>query len=223
MPSLVRDLIQFAVAHVRWTASFRRVWVALAVIATLGVAAALLPGKADDRIRYCGLALQLLGVGTVLVLLREKTETFGRSSFVGYIRERLAARPRFRPPNRTVTVSGISSSFATGSAHASVWRNPATAASPDERLAMLEGNIETLRKDLEWHAQQARQASESLRSELNTERQGRQEAVASVALKLDRFGAGGLHIEAIGLFWLFLGIIMATVPTELATLLGLAQ
>jgi hypothetical protein len=88
---------------------------------------------------------------------------------------------------------------------------------------MLESNAETLRGDLEWHAQQARSVSERLRSELDTEREARRSAVTSVEQRLERFGAGALHIEAAGLFWLVLGIVLATIPVELARFVGLQQ
>jgi uncharacterized protein YjeT (DUF2065 family) len=219
--SLLSDIARYVVALGRWLGSFHRIWLALAVPCGALALSALIPAKPDDQLRYCGLALQLLGVGTVIALLRDKSATFGRLGFLAYFRERFAARPRFRPPTTTISVSGVSSSSAVGNAHGFAWHGPAPAASPDERITMLEHNVETLRKNLDWHSQQYRQADAQLQTELSAERQSRQASVAAVEQRLERFGASGLHIEAAGLFWLVLGIILATIPSEIAKLLGL--
>ena len=223
MRSLLLDLLRYSVAYGRWIASFRRLWIAFAVVAIAAALSALLPGKAEDQIRYCGLALQLFGVGTVVLLLKDKTATFGRPGLLAYLRERLAARPRFRAQPQSVTLSGAECRSTAGVLRGSVWQGTPAGASAEDRLMALEQNAETLRKDLEWHASQARQASEQLRTELTSERQEREAKVTDVSRRLERLGAGGLHIEAAGLFWLILGIVLATVPHETAKLLGLAQ
>ena len=223
MPSFFVDIVRYLAAYPRWIGSFGRIWVALAAVCIAVALSALIPAKAEDQIRYSGLMLQLLGVGTVVALLRDKAEAFGRLGLIGYLRERFAARPRFRPTSHTIALSGVASASAAGSAHLSMWRNPDAAATVENRLAMLEGNAETLRQDLAWHSQQARQVSGQLEAELNAERKERLSTVGAVEQRLDKFGAGGLHVEASGLFWLILGIILATIPLEVAKLLGLAQ
>lgn len=221
MQSLLIDIARYVVALARWLCTFRRIWIALAVpCATLAVSM-LLPYKADDQLRYCGLVLQLLGVGTVVFLLRDKSATFDHLGIRSYFRERLAARPRFRPPTKTISLSGVSCSTSVGSAHGLAWFSPSSFASSDERLVMLERNFETLRENLDLQSQQYREADAKLHTELGVERQSRQASVTVVEQRLERFGASGLHIEAAGLFWLVLGIILATVPSELAKLLGM--
>jgi hypothetical protein len=38
-------------------------------------------------------------------------------------------------------------------------------------------------------------------------------------VQLEKLGAGGLHIEMMGVFWLVLGVVLATVPGEIAAVL----
>ena len=223
MPPLITDTSRFIVAYARWIGSFRRIWAALAVVLVAAALSALIPAKPEDQIRYCGLALQLLGVGTVLALLTDKTVMFGRLGPLEYLRERFAARPRFRPRSHTISLSGVASATATGSARLSTWRGSVSSATVEERLSALEGNTETLRQDLQWNAQQAQQASEKLQTELRAERLTRQSSVTAVEQRLEKLGAGGLHIEAAGLLWLILGTVLATIPLELARLFGLTQ
>ena len=223
MPTLLADIARFVIAYAKWVSSFRRIWVALGVVAVAAALSALIPAKPEDQIRYCGLLLQLLGVGTVVALLADKTTTFGRLGPLAYLRERISARPRFRPQSQTIALSGVAASTAIGSAHLSVWRNPAAGASVEDRLAAMEGNVEGLKQDLQWNAQQNRQVSDQLRTQMDTERATRQSSVTAVEQRLERFGAGGLHIEAAGLLWLVVGIVLATVPLEIAKLFGLVQ
>jgi len=60
----------------------RRVWFPLAAVALVLFAASLVPIAVEDRIRYCGLAFQLLGILTVVSGLRSKRRLFNRPSFI---------------------------------------------------------------------------------------------------------------------------------------------
>jgi hypothetical protein len=200
-----------------------RLWGTAAVILLVAATCALLPGKPDDQIRYCGLILQLLGVGTVVALLQDKTRTMGKLGLLAHLQGKWATRPSFRPKTQIISVGGIASSTSFGSAHASVWRRASESDSDQDRIAILEANTESLRDNIVWHAKQTEQTSQRLSTELDEERKARGQSVSAVESKLDKLGAGGLHIEAAGLFWLLLGLVLATIPTEVATLLGLAQ
>jgi len=51
------------------------------------------------------------------------------------------------------------------------------------------------------------------------ERRARDEADAQIREQLESFSVGGLHLESMGLVWLFVGITLATLPGEIASLL----
>ena len=219
MPSFLVDIRNWLVAIVRWLAQPWRAWGAVGVVVGVAAISWLLPGTPEDRIRYCGLALQLLGVATVVALLQDKRRTFNRQSLFKQLTQWLAARPRFRPTGHTISLSGVFTSSATGSATLSVWRHAAPSAPIEDRVAALEGNIETLKQDIESATKRSIESAGRLATELNTERQAREATDAAIRSQIEKFAAGGLHIEAAGLVWLILGIVLATVPAELANLL----
>jgi hypothetical protein len=51
---------------------------------------------------------------------------------------------------------------------------------------------------------------------LKSEREAREVATRELRTQLDTFGAGNLNIEAAGIFWLVLGVILATASPEVA-------
>ena len=54
---------------------------------------------------------------------------------------------------------------------------------------------------------------------MKDERRARGEADAQILEQLKSFSVGGLHLESMGLVWLFVGITLATLPGEIASLL----
>ena len=223
MLSFLVDIRSWFVAIFRWLVRAWRAWGAVGVVGGVAAISSLLPGTPEDRIRFCGLALQLLGVATVVALLQDKRRTFNRESLFEQLTQWLAARPRFRPKWHTISLSCVSTSSATGSANLSVWRRAAPSAPVEDRVSALEGNIETLKQDIESATERAVQSAGRLATELNTERQARDATDAAIRSQIEKFAAGGLHIEAAGLFWLILGIVFATIPAELAKLLELIK
>jgi len=74
--------------------------------------------------------------------------------------------------------------------------------------------IGRLRKDLnaELHALTARSEVESQERRSGDER---------ILAKLEEFSVGGLHVEAVGVAWIMIGLVLATAPDELSRLLAL--
>jgi hypothetical protein len=214
---LFRDLRRYIWAHVLWLAQLKKAWLCIAVLILVVIAAQALPGKHDDRLRYAGLVLQLLGVGTVAYLLRDKRATFNRKSMLSVLREWSAARPRFRPKAITLEVSSSVQTSTLGSARTKVWRRAQPNSSVEERLDVLEANLTTLQQEHSETTNDLRSASGRIADDLSAEKRSREEAMRLTNEKLEKFGAGGLHIEATGLVWLVAGIVLATIPAELAT------
>lgn len=223
MRSFLVDIRRWLAAIVRWLLQPWRAWVAVGVVIGVAAIASLLPGMPEDRIRYCGLALQLLGVATVVALLQDKRRTFNRQGLFEQFTQWFVARPRFRPKGQTISLSGVAASSATGSATLSVWRHAAPSAPVEDRVAALEGNIEALKRDIESTTKRTVDSASRLTEELNCERQARVATDSAIRSQLEKFAAGGLHIEAAGLAWLILGIVLATIPAELAKLLQLVK
>ena len=218
MLTLVRDIRVWIVANARWVVSAWRVWSALAVVAAIGAVALLLAERAEDAFRYSGLVLQLLGVATVVAVLRDKRRVFDRPSLIDHFKYWLTARPRFRPKPHVIAVSGVASAFAAGSATVTTWRECGVDAPLDERIAVLESNVATLRNELSVDRTRTREDATKVSTALGQEVHAREAADNTIRQRVEAFGAGGLHIEATGLFWLILGIVLATIPAEIAQL-----
>ena len=115
-------------------------------------------------------------------------------------------------------VANAAHAHASGNAKISIWRSPTAGATLEQRLLAVEANVEALRVDLSESTAQANKTLQKLNSDVQAERTERQNADREVTAKLEQLGAGGLHVEAAGLFWLVVGIVFATVPVELASL-----
>lgn len=216
MQYFLRDLSVWCVAVVSWFLDAWRVWAALAIVVVVALVSRLLPGSIEDEIRYSGLMLQLLGVATVVVALRDKRRIFGRPGLVENFRLWVAACPRLRRKQHTVSLSGVSTSCSTGSATLSSWKSCAANAPLSERIVALESNFEILKEQVTAENQRSREETTRLRTAIDSERVTREMSEDAIREKVEAFGAGGLHIEATGLFWLILGIVLATIPLEMA-------
>lgn len=219
MGTFLRNLWRYIFDHFRWIAIASPVWRTLGVVALVAAITSFLPGKIDDRIRYCGMTLELLGVLSVATGLREKRRLFKRPSLLEYFQQWLGRRPRWIRESHTVYATAAGSASAFGSARVSTWRGVPPDDTLEARVAAIEANLITLRDE---HANTVRQVGEEARiraEALASERRVRESAVTAIQTQLDTFGAGGLHIETAGLFWLFLGIVLATASTEVAWVL----
>ena len=218
MLALARDIQVWVVANARWVVSAWRVWSALAVVAAIGAVALLLAERTEDAIRYSGLVLQLLGAATVVAVLRDKRRVFDRPSLVDHLKNWLTARPRFRPRAQVIAVGGVGSAFASGTATVTTWRGCAADAPVEERVAVLESNVATLRKELWADRKRTREDATKVTTALDQEVRSREAADTAIRQRVEAFGAGGFHIEATGLFWLIVGIVLGTIPAEIAQL-----
>jgi len=219
MRSFLKNLWLWIKGNVRWIASASPVWGTVTVVALVAVIASFLPGKLDDRIRYCGMILELLGVFTVVAGLREKRRLFKRPNILEHLRQWLGRRPRWGARTQTVIVTGTGNLSVVGGAKISVRQGVAPDATLETRMAAIEANLETLRSELTETAKELNDKIRNSTEALDSERWKRESAVSALQTQLDTFGAGGLHIEAAGLFWLVLGVVLASAPTEVASIL----
>jgi hypothetical protein len=70
----------------RWLMKARRVWSPVLVAGGIVAVACLLPVRLEDRLRYGGLALELLGIATVILGIRGRRRLFNRPSLREHIR-----------------------------------------------------------------------------------------------------------------------------------------
>ena len=62
-----------------------------------------------------------------------------------------------------------------------------------------------------------------LAKDLPKEREERRQADEEIARQIEGLAVGGLHLEAVGLFWLTLGLLAANLPDEIARLMSLVR
>ena len=171
---------------------------------------------AVDPSAFAKLAFQLLGILTVVSGLRDKRRLFNRPSLLENIRRWLDRRPRWGAKPQTILVAGTGSISLSGTAKLSVWRGTPADGSIEARLAALEANLATLRTEQAETAKEYQEATRKTNEAVDAERRARESAVTTLRLQLEGLGAGGLHVEMMGVFWLVLGVVLATVPGEIA-------
>jgi hypothetical protein len=205
-------------ANAHWLAKARPLWVAFGFVLLVCVLSLLVPRTLNDRIRYCGWVLELSGISIVIVGLNEKLRLFNRPSLVGHVGNWLAERPQFSPRSRTVPLTGESMTLTGGFATLSVWSNPVDG-SVEARIGALESNVKSLKEMQGNTAKQIEEQKTMQDQALTAEREARKTAVQEVRATMETFGIGGLHMEAIGVFWLMLGATFATMSPEISTVL----
>ena len=220
---LIQDLKPWLRGLARWLMEARRAWFPLVVVALVLFAASLVPVPVADRIRYGGLVFQLLGILAVVSGLRNKRRLFNRPSLIEHVRRWLTRRPRWGARPQVVGAAAMLSASASVSAKASVWRGAKTDAPVEARLAALEANLLTLREEQTETAQELRQSARRTDEAVISERRARESAVTLLRSQLEGFGVGDLHVEMIGAFWLVLGVVLATIPSEIACALRWRQ
>ena len=168
-------------------------------------------------IRYAGTALQICGLGVVARGLSKVRKSFGRPSLgekvVAWFRQLGAA---FFPP-RLITAQGDMGGVAraTGEMRGVVVAGPD--ASLDRRVTILEDNFHRLREELDAKETQVRTELRTLKAAVVQEQRAREAEARRISSHMEDFAVGGLHLEFVGLTWLFLGVLGTSLPDDLVT------
>jgi hypothetical protein len=208
-------------ALVFWLRDAWRFWptrflVVVLVVTSIG---SQLPVTADDRVRYCGLALQLLGILIVVVGLVTRRRLFNHPSLADDMRGWLARRPRLGAKPRTTHFSGTGGFSFGGGGKVSSWIDVPPEASTEDRLAALEANVKSLKTEQAETAKELQEETRKLIEAVESERRMRESAVIDIRRQLGILGVGGLQLEWAGVFWLIFGVVLATLPNEIASCL----
>ena len=172
-------------------------------------------GADEAAIRITGMALQLLGILTVAWGIHTTRKEFGHPSIFTVWYQRLSRFPSFR--KRVVTVTGhitLPGMTVSGRGHASVSAGPG--ATIEARVQALEENLQIVHDRVSQTQNEMDHAFRKHSEALKQEEQVRDKEDQNIRAKLEATETGGLHISAMGAFWLFVGVIMSTVPVELA-------
>ena len=210
-PSRGRELVY-------WLGDAKHVWIS-AGTTVFALIVALRPGTREPCIRYTGLALQLMGIGTVIWGIRETRALFGYPS----IRTKIAAWFQRFPlwgHNSTVGATGMAVGLSGGkvqsrSKHGPIGPNPTLGA----RVAALEKNIDAIHDRIDATQKEFDSALTVVGNDIKAETQIRQDDGGEMRKALETMGTGGIHISVVGASWLLVGVVLTTAAPELADFL----
>lgn len=174
-----------------------------------------LPGTLDDRLRYGGLAFELLGVATIALGLSEKGRQFDRhlsSFFMGW----WASRPRFGKRSHVIAASANSIGIVGMSAKLSIWHGTPPDSTLNARVDALEKNLLNLRNEIDDTSKRLQEEERTRAEDIKAERLARESDRHQLTTRLDQFAAGGLHIEWMGMVWLVIGLVLGNISVEVA-------
>ena len=197
----------------RWLLEPWRIWL---TIGLLVLVLSPLPVSLDDRVRYGGLLFELLGIGTVAYGLSDKSRLFNRQGILDECRGWWSRRPRWEVTHHYLLTGDSLTVGVSGSGDLSFWHGTSAEASVETRVAVLEKNLEILKKQSRGTVNRLKEEIKTRNEALNCERQTREQAIGDIRTLLETFGAGGLNMERIGISWLLLGVIFASIPSEVA-------
>jgi hypothetical protein len=198
-------------------------WVAIGGIALAAVLGWITSTSASGAIRYAGTVLQVFGLLTIAVGLRHMRKLFGRPTVPRRVRDWFGRFAQaFRRPE-PVTLKGTAAGIAMVTGEARVRLGAGAGASLEQRLSVLESNLNQLQDELDAKICELRSKSDEMRNDLRREGEERRAADDTVSRRIEEVAIGGLHLEIVGLVWLMLGVIGASVPDEVAALIQLIR
>ena len=173
--------------------------------------------SSETTIRWAGMILQLLGIGTVILGIEETRRLFGRPNTIASSWHWLKRFPPFG--GRTITASihaTRSGRSASGRGYMPAKIDPN--ASIESRVEILEKNIERLHERISTTESEMDSRFRTQKQELEAEKNSRESEDRKVLAKLEATELGGVHISAMGAIWLFFGVILSSIPKELSVL-----
>lgn len=196
-----------------WLTEPKLLWLTLVVLIG-SFLCAFFPVTNEPRIRIVGLALQLFGVMTVAWGVSETRKLFGRPSIFSIALEWLKRFPPFR---RGIVLSAGTGEYSLEgfSAKANVWSNPGPNPSLEERVLIVEMNINNLRDRTSQIEQQVDEETRARQQAEISDRQAREQADQDTRHKLELTETGGLHISLMGILWLSVGLILSSMSNEI--------
>lgn len=197
-----------------WLSELRHFWLTIAVTG-IALFISLRPGTEEPVIRFSGLALQILGIGTVAWGISETRALFGRPSLFAVAKSWLL---RF-PPFHSGVVSGtanIDLGGLTMSGRGYSMDNAGPNATPEARIEVLEKNIGRVNERIDQTQREMDTEFRNADAALKQEEQARDAEDQAIRHKLETSETGGIHVTAMGALWLLVGVTLSTASLEIA-------
>lgn len=161
------------------------------------------------------MVLQLLGIGTVIWGIEETRKLFGHPSTMASLWQWLKRFPPFGGRTITASAHGTLPSLS-GSARGYVSARADPDARIESRVEVLEKNIEYLHKRISMTESEMDSKFRTQKQELEAEKNSRESEDRKVLAKLEATEMGGVYISAMGALWLFVGVVLSSIPEELS-------
>ena len=216
---MANALIDWSRKVLHWCRTDPLAWSTIVTLTPLALLAAVgglfLPWRTADLVRYAGLVLQLLGIGTVAKNLADRGVLFNLPRLRDLARRSLTTFPKWGIHATLNAAAGSATIVASGHVEASVWRGYANK-SAEERIEALIANVEELKSQVTRSVAALRAEHNSLQSALTSHREERVWEDAELRRLLTGIGISSVHLDAAGIIWLSLGVVLSTIPVELA-------
>ena len=199
-----------------WLAQPKLVWLTAAVL-LVALLAALRPSATEPGVRFTGLSLQCLGLLTVLYGIAQTRKLFQRPGLVNLAKVWFLSFPKMRPPAIAAKL-GINLGSLSMSGRASVRHLAGPNAGIEDRVRVLESNVEALERRADGLQDQIDRANRERAEALLAERESREKTVHGLAAMLEASETGALDVSLMGLIWLISGLVITTASPELGRL-----
>jgi hypothetical protein len=167
-----------------------------------------------DTSRYAGTFLQVFGIFTVAHGIRKTKQLFGRPPMWSVTKQWFARiRAAFSAPH-VISATGISSGGAVMSGRARGVMTPGPDTPLDQRVSFLEKGLADLRDELDATNRELHQRVDKAKADLDKEALERRDEAQRTRRQLEDLAVGGISIALMGLVWLLVGVVAASLPDD---------
>lgn len=203
----------------RALAWFRRARLALftALIIASALWVSMFYHQTEPSVRLFGLLLQLLGITSAAIGIRDTRRMFGKPSFLAQVRAWFNAIPIPWRRAAIISTSGSGTSSVSSKFMVQGWHGPGDTF--ESRLSAAEKNLQSLRNLMNRVKSEFDENVRDLSQRIRNESDTREEDDRQLHLKIEAASTDGLHLAAAGVVWLACGVTMSTAPNELLNLI----
>lgn len=189
---------------------------------TLWFGIGLLPfPNVEVQFRVAGLIFQLLGLSVVVWGLSDARKLFRRSGIGrGFLEWCRTLGHVFFPPKPKRAYVDVGGTSHVSLSAASTKQEHGVDDSIEGRMKRLEQRIDSVDADIRRLHAEGQKDREVVRKRIDAETAARADGDQQLKRHLEEAVIGGIHIEILGLVYLFVGIVLATVPGELLAALN---
>ena len=200
-----------------WLAEPRVVWLTLLVL-VLSMAVPLVGGATEREIQLSGVVLQVLGVVVAACGFLQTRRLFGLPPVRLLARSWFSRFPAFRGRIVRATATATATGDATARAH--VWSDMDDDAPHPELLRVLIRNLERLNERVARVEASCDAGKRTLSSAIGQEQRARAIVDSEISAMLESSQTNGLWVSLAGLVWVWAGLLLSALSTEIARVLG---